>query len=629
MVLTGLCFMCLAASFAGLHPAVPYLAIAFGSVLPTRAAWESLRAKQLDVNVLMLLAAIGSLALGMPVEAAVLMFLFSLSGTLEAFALGRTKSAIEALIKLRPDKARLVEPDGDREVLVSSLKAGDQIRVLPFEQIPADGVLKEGSTSANEAAMTGEARPSFKQAGDMLLAGTQNLDGSVVMEVRAAQGDTALDKVVALVREAQDNKASGERISAWFGTRYTFAVIAVFLAFLVGRLAFGQDLTRALYASLTVFVALSPCALVIASPAASLSALAWAARNGILARGGEAIEAASQCRVLALDKTGTLTRGKFTVERICVHDPDHGGRECWHGQEAMPAEAREVLGVAAALEVHSTHPIAAAIVATAEAEGLDLAEFADARVHPGLGISGTLDGVEVKVGQTNFFGALPPEFEASLQDMREAGMTTVILEKGDRLAALGLRDAPRPEARQVLDRMKALGFTRIVMITGDTAQPAGRVAAELGITEVHAGLMPADKEALAARLNEEGGLLYVGDGVNDAPSLARAKLGVAMGGLGSDIAMNAAQAVLMKDSLEALPRLAALSRKTNAIVKGSLLFAAGVVAVLFFGSILADSLLSEELRRAVLPVAVMGHEGSTVLVILNGLRLLRGPAQQS
>ncbi len=621
VLLTGVCLVGLLAFLIYSSPLFAYGAILAGSVIPVKAAWESIKGKQLDVNTLMLLAAFGSMALGLPFEGGVLLFLFSLSATLEAYALGRTKSAIEGLIKLRPSQAILVDESGERTVPVKEVTVGQKVKVLPFENVPLDGRVISGQTSANEAAMTGEARPVTKALGDLMLSGTQNLDGSVVLEVTAAQGSTTLDQVVNLVREAQENQASGERISSWFGSRYTFFVIGVFAVSLLLRLFFGQEIHRALYASLSVFVALSPCALVIASPAATLSALAWAGRKGILVRGGEPIERAGQASILVLDKTGTLTKGEFTLVKALVRSSD--GEECCEEVVSLKqGPALDVLAAAASLESHSTHPLAEAVTQAALTRGLSLPEASDIQVKPGLGLIGRIAGKEILVGQEALIPDLPDVLLKKAEGMRAEGLSTVVLKWGDELALFGLKDEVRPESAAVISRMKALGMRKTVMLTGDSLHPAEAAAKAVGIDEVFARQMPSDKEARIEALEKEGRVIFVGDGVNDAPSLARASLGVAMGGLGSDIAMNAADAVLMKNSLEDLPRLVSLGRMTNRVIRGSLFFAAGVIILLFIGTNLADWLLTEEQRRLILPFAVLGHEGSTVLVILNGLRLL-------
>jgi Zn2+/Cd2+-exporting ATPase len=497
--------------------------------------------------------------------------------------------------------------------------------------VPIDGVVLSGETSVDEAAMTGESVPVPKVAGDRTLGGTQNLEGMLVVQVTTAPGESTLEKIVELVQEAQEHKASGERISAWFGSRYTFFVIAAFgVSFLV-RSALGVESGAALYASLTLLVALSPCALVISVPATTLTALAWSARNGMLIRGGEFIERAGKIDVLALDKTGTLTLGKPQLYEICVCSPAPTSvgaaalcveeEACWKREGSMSPQALEVLRLAAGAEQYSTHPIAAAIVAAAVERGMTVPEAEGSTTYPGLGVTAMLEGREVRVGQRRFFeqeAPLDPHFAHHVETIQRAGMTVVIFESGGRLAALGLRDAPRAEAPAFLQRLREEGVQRVLMLTGDTRQTAEAVAEELGLTEVQAGLMPADKQRIIEELGASGAnVMMVGDGVNDAPSLSRASVGVAMGGLGSDIALNSADVVLMQDRLDRIPQLLQLGKSTNAIIRANLFFASGTIVVL--AALSLAGLLP-------LPLAVIGHEGSTVLVILNGLRLLRGPS---
>lgn len=631
--LTALCGLTLALGMMFPASPLPYLSVALGSPFALSAALRSLRSRSLDVNFLMVLAAAGAVGVARPLEAAVLLFLFSLSSTLEAFALARTKSAIEGLIHLRPDRALRVLPSGDESVLVSELQVGDLVRVLPFEALPVDGQVVDGASAVNEAAMTGEAEPVAKSVGDRVFAGTQNLEGALLFRVSAAVGDTTLERIVSLVREAQDNKASGERISSWFGQRYTFFVVLVFALSFAARTFVGQATEDALYAALTLLVALSPCALVISTPASTLSALAFAARKGILVRGGQFIEVAGTITVAGLDKTGTLTSGRFELGEICVcHEGDDEGCKdpqfCWSGSGRLSDRAATVLRLAATVEAQSTHPIAEAVVRAAALHEVPLSEARDTAAFPGMGLTAVVDGVPVRVGQRRFFedhALLPSSFAAHVNEIQEQGMTAVIVQTPAQWAALGLRDAPRAEAKDTLQQLQALGVRRIAMLTGDHEAAATAVAHQMGLCEVHAGLLPEEKAAWVQEAVAGGGrVMVVGDGINDAPVLASAHLGVAMGGLGSDIALNAADVVLMQDRLDRLPLLIRLGRMTNGVIRANLVFAVGVILLLVVGTILIDALAPQH-RSLILPLAVVGHEGSTVLVILNGLRLLRGP----
>lgn len=627
----------LVASFFAPTTWVPYASLACGSVFALQAAWRSVASREIDVNVLMVLAAVGSVAIGRPVEAAVLLFLFALSGTLEEYAMARTRSAIEGLIKLRPDNAIVVVDGKDTSVPVEQVKVGDVVRVRPFESVPIDGTVVQGETAVDQAAMTGESRPVPKTIGDTVLAGTQNGEGMVLVKVTAGHGGTTLEKIVALVRDAQENKASGERISAWFGSRYTLFVIAAFLVSLVARLLLHQPMDRAIYASLSLFVALSPCALVISVPAATLSALAWSARRGILVRGGEFIESIGKVDTAVLDKTGTLTEGRPTLAQICVCDTvvavvgaqsECAERDaCWRLGEAMSADSVSILRLAASAEQYSTHPIATAIVDAAIKSGSDVPQATEHQSYSGLGVVAIVEGRTVRVGQRRFFetdgASLPPHFAEHVEEMQHHGMTVAIAECDGEYAALGLQDVVRPEARQVLEDLRSLGVDKQMMLTGDTVQTAQAVARTLSMTDVHAGLLPDDKEEIVSGLSAQGRkVMMVGDGVNDAPSLARASVGVAMGGLGSDVALNAADVVLMQDRLALLPELVRLGRRTNKIIRQNLVFGSSVIVVLFLGSLLWDAFFPST-ANLILPLAVVGHEGSTVLVILNGLRLLR------
>lgn len=609
------------------------LAVFCGSFFAIRSALESIRERNLDVNLLMVLAAAGAMAVGHIDDAAVLLFLFSLSSTLEALAMRRTQSAIEALVRLRPEEALRVGPNGDEKVRVEALEVGDTVRVLPFEPIPTDGELTSDQASLDEAAMTGESHPVERSRGDKLTAGTQNLDSMLTMRVTHAVSDSTLERIVQLVQEAQDNKASGERISKWFGERYTIFVICAFLISLVARLILQHPWQEAFYASLILLVALSPCALVISSPAAALSALAFAARKGVLVRGGQYVEESGRITTVALDKTGTLTQGRPQVVEICVGKSlvpagacatgggDADNIVCWHRHEDLHDEAKQALRLAASAEQFSTHPIAESIVNYARAAEL-VVPPADSHIAvAGMGVEAQVEGQTVRVGQLKFFANadLPTHFREHVEEMRSRGITAVLLQTEDSWAAIGLRDEARPEAKAFVQDLRRSGVHRVVMLTGDNQATAEAVAQEVGVDQVHAGLMPEDKQKLIASWVASGErVMMVGDGINDAPALTTAHLGVAMGGLGSEVALRSADVVLIQDRIERLPTLLRLGRLTNRVIRANLLFAAGVIVCLTVASFITT---------LPLPMAVIGHEGSTVLVILNGLRLLRGPAR--
>ncbi len=625
IVLAVLCAIFLVLGWIFGEPWLFYVSVGCGSPYALKSAWDSLRERTLDVNVLMLLAAVGAVIVGHTDDAAALLFLFALSGTLEAYAMGRTKSAIESLIKLRPDQAVRVSPAGEEIVPVEALAIDDLVRVGPFDTIPADGVVTQGEGSVDQKAMTGESTPVARGPGDAVLSGTQNLDVMLLVRVTAPVGGSVLDKIVDLVRDAQENKASGERISTWFGQRYTIFVLVAFTISLSARLMLGSVWGDALYQSLILFVALSPCALVISTPASTLSALAWAARHGVLVRGGRYIEALGQIDTIAFDKTGTLTEGRFELEEICICQTlatvgggCEDGHSCWSGESNISDEASRLLRFAATAELHSKHPIAEAIVRAARKFELDVPEAEDHRALPGLGVEASVAGSTIRVGQPDLFpGGLPEETMSHVASMQEQGRTVAIVEIDGDFAAFALTDVVRPGTREVLASLRQVGVDRALMMTGDHERTARMVAERVGISEFHAGLLPEGKTQLVTKLTQAGRkVMMVGDGINDAPSLASAHVGVAMGGLGSDIALNAADIVLMQDRLERIPLLIKFGRTANRVIRANLLFAAGVIVMLTILSLFG---------KLPLPLAVLGHEGSTVLVILNGLRLLGGP----
>jgi len=632
VLLTALCGLFLVLGFFNLHPAIPYLSVACGSYFAVKSAWESLAARSIDVNFLMVFAAIGAVVVGQPLDAAALLFLFSLSSTLESLAMARTRSAIAGLVKLRPEQAIRIADGKEEMVRVEELKLGDLIRIPPFESIPVDGKIEQGESTVDQSAMTGESQPVQKSTGDLVLAGTRNLDNTLVARISSTVGDSTLDRIVELVNNAQENKASGERISTWFGHKYTFFVISAFVIALVVRLLLGQTLQPAIYASLTLLVALSPCALVISTPATTLSALAWAARNGILVRGGEFIEKAGRIDTLALDKTGTLTLGRPKLLEVCVCaksmaslGPSSDGcteeESCWHGKGTLSADARRLLEAAASAELYSSHPLSLAIRESAELHGISIPTPESESTAPGGGVAAVVGGRQVYVGKPSYVESqgiqVPPAFAEHIAEFQNRGMTVALLAVDNDLAALGFMDEPRPDAPEFVSKLADAGVDRIVVLSGDTQKTVDAVAGRLGIEDRHGAMLPEDKAEVIAQLSSQGRrVMMVGDGINDAPPLAAATVGVAMGGLGSDIALNAADVVLMHDRLERIPDLMRLGRRTNAIIRANLFFATGVIVALtafsLFGSL-------------PLPVAVIGHEGSTVLVILNGLRVLRGP----
>ena len=613
--LTTFCGIALIVSFFPHAFAAAYVSVACGAYYATKSTYESLKERQIDVNLLMVLAAVGAVVIGQVQDSAGLLFLFSLSSTMEAFAMSRTKSAIESLIRLRPAQALLVIDGQEKLVPVETLVTGNVIRVNGFEAVPADGIVVSGNSSVDESALTGESLPVAKFPNAIVTGGTQNLDGTLFVKVTKEVGNSVLDQIVELVKTAQENKASGEQISQWFGQRYTIFVIFAFAVAWAVRLLLGQPGPDAFYAALVLLVGLSPCALVISTPASTLSALANAARKGILVRGGEFIEKVADIDVIALDKTGTLTRGK---PKLIAMATVQGEVSNWSPGMPVPANLRSIFATVASVEAGSSHPLAQALVSAARNEEIPFEAATDTRIVPGKGAIGTVHGVTVPVGNVRLLNengfTVPMELSTITAGWKDKGQTSVLSAGPDYVAGFAFQDEIRDEAASVLADLRTLGIREIIMLTGDKRETAESVGKQLGVSTIHAGLMPEDKTRLIGDSAKQSRVMMVGDGVNDAPSLALATVGVAMGGLGSEVALNAADVVLMHDRLDRIPDLIRLARRTKAIIRTNLVFAATVILGLTIASFVT---------KLPLPIAVIGHEGSTVLVILNGLRLLR------
>lgn len=597
-----------------------YLSALAGSIFSIKEAITSLKARQLDVNFLMLLAAAGAIAIGQPRDAASLFFLFALSNWLEARTMAKTSGAIGELMKLRPEVVTKIISDKRVVTKLSEIQLNDELSIAAFENIAFDGIIVSGTTSIDESSLTGESVPVYKEMGEIVSAGTQNLEGSIHIRVTQTLGSTSLDRIVTLIQQAQENKASGEKISSWFGQTYTYLVIASFLISFAIRLTIKQPMQEALYASIVLLVGLSPCALVISTPAATLSALTRAARKGILVRGGEYIEKAAQIDIVTMDKTGTITEGKPKLLLASEGTNNQVTIDC--SAKVLPENLKNALRMVASVEARSSHPIAKAFVNLANLHQLDIITPANEITHPGLGIEAKFQtsnsqetwwvGNDSMIQVAGF--AIPVSIQNQSDNFKSDGLTTVFASNGNDFWLFALGDAVRKEAGTVIQELESLGVKQIQMLTGDKQQTGEKIAASVGIKTIRGNLMPADKISIVQELGKEGEVMMVGDGVNDAPALTAATIGVAMGGLGSDIALNSADVVLMKDRLSAIPELIQLGRRTNRIIKANMTIAIGMMILLALLSFLV---------KLPLPLAVLGHEGSTVLVILNGLRLLR------
>jgi Zn2+/Cd2+-exporting ATPase len=606
--------VCGLATLAGLIAertgAPPNVATGLYAVAYVAGGWEAaietygkLRRLSLDIHFLMLAVAVGAALIGAWWEGSALLFLFSLSGALEAMAMARTEREIRSLFREAPKHALLVENGATREVPVSSLKTGSTIRVLPGEQFPADGRVTSGESAADESTLTGESVPVDKTPGDTIFGGTLNTWGVLEAELTRPPGDSAHDRIIRLIREAQASKAPSQRFTDRFGTKYTVGILAFSLVmflwwhYVAGAPAFTDHGHKsAFYRAMTLLVVCSPCALVISIPSAVLAGIAAGARRGILFRGGVAVENLATIQRLAVDKTGTLTKGELEL------------LEC----ETQPAgKEDELLAIAAALSENSTHPLSRAIVKAGLRRGaLARKQTTEFESLAGQGLRAMVDGVQASQGRRSMFADDP--WLSALPDPKP-GLTEVLVKAGELKGRLLLRDAPRSEAAPLVKQLASEGI-RVTMLTGDREESAQLVAGELGLSDYRAGLHPEDKVAAIKAWREQGEIVAMaGDGVNDAPSLAAADISIGMGLRGSDAVLEQADVVLTQDRLERIVDALHLSRRCRKIIRQNLAISLGVVALLALAAL--GSWIP-------LPIGVLGHEGSTVVVVLNSLRLL-------
>ncbi len=619
--LAWLAAICGTAGIAGgiagyLAPDTPWLARALflGGILAggwdaAIDTWENLKKREVDIHFLMLAVAAGAMFIGAWGEGVLLLFLFSASGAMEEYALDRTQREVSALLKTSPKSATVVLADGtEKEIAVEQLQLRQRVRVKPGEAFAADGIVVKGKSASDESTLTGEANPVEKNVGDQVFSGTINLWGIVEFDLERLPSESTLQKIIRLIQTAQKLKAPSERFTDRFGTGYTYAVIgAATLMFLVWWLALGlpafentPETRSAFYRAMTLMVVASPCALVLSIPSAILAAIAWGARHGVLFRGGAAIEKLADVTIVALDKTGTLTTGELAVVGTESYPP---GRE------------REVLELAYSLEAKSHHPIARAIVRHARAEGATELSVDDFESLTGQGLRGRIEGASLLLGRRELLESGPLAGWAKQLPPASAELSEVWVIGRGLVGRILLKDQIRSESRGVLAELKRSGL-RTVMLTGDRRHAAEAVAHELGVDEVRAGLSPEDKVAAIQSLREHGGrVAMVGDGVNDAPSLAAADVSVAMGARGSDAALEQAEVILMHDRIENFLSAQRLSRRARAVIRQNLAISLGVVVIM---------VLATAFGAVSLAVGVGAHEGSTLVVCLNSLRLLFG-----
>jgi Zn2+/Cd2+-exporting ATPase len=582
------------------------LAYIAGGWFTSIEVWERLRKRAIDVHFLMLAVAAGSASIGAWNEGAILLFLFSLSGALEHFALGRTQREIRSLFKDTPKFAVVLGAGGHEvQMPVQNLLPGMRLLVKPGAQFPVDAEVVKGQTAADESSLTGEATPVEKGLGDTLLAGTLNLWGAVEAVVVRTMKESALEKIVRLIREAQQQKAPAQLFADRFGTYYTYAVLALsVLMFFAWWLGFGlRPFTHsaagpsAFYRAMTLLVVASPCALVLSIPSAVLAAIAWSARRGILFRGGVAVEKLADIKVVALDKTGTLTTGELRVERV----------------ESFPAgREAEIAQLACSLERLSTHPLARAVTRFGKQQQLKTVDLTNFESVTGQGLRARRNGEVCVLGRREWVVSGAARGAADVPPT-QPGFSEIWLSEGDLLGRVILRDDIRPAAQKVIEELRREGL-RAVVLTGDRKATAEHLQQQLRLDDVRAELKPEDKVAIIqsfAKNNQH--VAMIGDGVNDAPSLAAAYVGVAMGARGSDAALEQADVVLMHDRLENFLAAFRLSQRARRIIRQNLFISLGTVATLVIFALFGGIPLT---------VGVVGHEGSTVIVVMNSLRLL-------
>ncbi|OYY58665.1 MAG: cadmium-transporting ATPase [Hydrogenophilales bacterium 28-61-11] len=574
---------------------------AAGGFYTVQEAWEGIRKRRFDIDSLMIVAAGGAAILGAWEEGALLLFLFSLGHALEHMAMERARKAIEALAELAP-KTAIVQRDGKEiEVAVEALQRGDRVIVKPGQRLPADGQVASGNSAVDQAPVTGESMPVEKKTGDKVFAGTINGEGALVVEVTKLAGESTLARLVKMVAEAQEQISPTQRFTDRFEKIFVPVVLIGAVLLIALPPLFGFPFAESFYRAMAVLVAASPCALAIGTPAAVLSGIARAARGGVLIKGGAHLENLGVLTAIAFDKTGTLTIGKPKVTDVV----------------AISGDEAQLLTLAAAVESRSAHPLAQAVVTEAQGRGLTWAEAGEVEAVSGKGVRADYSGQKIAIGNVKMFDgtAIPEVVQQHVLRLQAEGKSIMLIQAdGQFIGVLALADTPREAVKQVLDQLHQLGIKKTIMLTGDNEGVARAIAATVGLDEVKAGLLPEDKvKAMEELAQRYGQVAMVGDGVNDAPAMARATVGIAMGGAGTDVALETADVALMADDLSKLPFAVALSRASRRIIRQNLWVSMGVVALLIPATLFG---------WAGIGVAVLIHEGSTLVVVLNALRLL-------
>ena len=576
---------------------ISYLA---GGFFGAKTALESLREREIDVDLLMVLAALGAAAVGEWHEGAILLFLFSLSNVLQDYAIGRSRKAITGLFALYPQEATVKRGSDTLRLKLDEIRVGDIVLIEPGERIPVDGLVVAGVSAVDQSPITGESMPVDKSTSEHVYAGTLNMQG--ILDVRAVKSvqETTLARIIKMVEEAQESKAPTERFLDRFEQAYAKAIIlGILLLVIIPPLLGLIDFESNFYRAMVLMTVASPCALVISVPSAFISAIAAAARSGVLFKGGASLEKLASVKAVAFDKTGTLTVGQPQVTDIVI----------------SPAYTEtELIQIAASVEARSEHPLAKAIVAYANDSNISLRDAEHFIAVPGQGVRARLDGAEVRVGrlsQLHENEAMPAPLANAKASLEASGKTVIgVLQDRTWLGLIGLADQLRQTSALLVQEMNRQGIATI-MLTGDNASVAEAIGEQLGLDEIYAQLLPHEKAEILTELqHRHGAVAMIGDGINDAPALAVADVGIAMGGAGADVALETSDVVLMGDRIERFADALRISKRAKQVVWQNIVFSLAVIAILITGVFVLE---------LALPVGVLGHEGSTVIVVLNGL----------
>ncbi|MFD3459669.1 heavy metal translocating P-type ATPase [Nocardia fluminea] len=594
---------------AGVATALYLACYVCGGWEPGLAGLRALRDKTLDVDLLMVVAALGAAAIGQVLDGALLIVIFATSGAVEALATARTEDAVRGLLDLAPDTATVLDADGrERTVEAVELAIGEVISIRPGERIAADGSVVGGSSEVDEATVTGESWPVDKSVGDQVFAGTLNGTGALRVRVDRLARDSVVARIAGLVEQAGRTKAKTQLFVERIEQRYSIGMVAATLAVFIVPLLFGATLQSSLLRAMTFMIVASPCAVVLATMPPLLAAIANAGRHGVLVKSAVVLEQLGTTTRVAFDKTGTLTRG--VPELAEIRSVGTGFTE------------EQILRLAAAAEFHSEHPLATAIVLAARGRNLLLPVAQEFTSRPGRGVSARIEGSLIEIVSPAALPGLSDRDAAwvgAVEELQTLGRTAVVVCcEQTPIAVLGISDQVRPEAAATVAAMTELTGAAPVLLTGDNLATATELASRVGITEVRAGLLPHDKVTVVRDLQADGQrVAMVGDGINDAPALAAAQTGIAMGGAGSDLALQTADVIVVRDDLTTIATVMALSRRARRVVIANLAIAATLISVL---------VLWDLIGHLPLPLGVAGHEGSTIIVGLNGLRLLRSSA---